>query len=66
MPARCAARTFSLTPPMGSTSPRSVISPVMATSARAGRSVNSDVIAANMATPAEGPSLGIAPAGTWM
>jgi DNA mismatch repair protein MutS2 len=27
MPARCAARTFSLRPPMGSTRPRSVISP---------------------------------------
>ena len=36
MPARCAASTFSLTPPIGSTWPRSVISPVIATSFRTG------------------------------
>ena len=35
-PMRCAASSFSLTPPMGSTLPRSVISPVMATSRRTG------------------------------
>src|SRR4029453_15702377 len=35
-PARCAARSFSLTPPIGRTLPRSVISPVIATSRRAG------------------------------
>src|SRR5213592_4989473 len=34
IPARCAARSFSFTPPMGKTSPRSVISPVIATSLR--------------------------------
>ena len=34
MPARCAARTFSLRPPIGGTRPRSVISPVIATSWR--------------------------------
>ena len=33
-PARCAASTFSLTPPIGSTLPRNVISPVIATSRR--------------------------------
>jgi hypothetical protein len=32
MPARCAPSTFSFTPPIGSTRPRSVISPVIATS----------------------------------
>ena len=32
MPARCAASSFSLSPPIGSTRPRSVISPVIATS----------------------------------
>ena len=36
IPARRAASTFSLMPPMGSTSPVSVISPVIATSLRAG------------------------------
>src|SRR4029078_9156029 len=36
MPPRCAARNFSLMPPTGSTSPRSVISPVIATSLRIG------------------------------
>ena len=36
MPARRAASTFSLTPPIGSTRPVSVISPVMAVSLRAG------------------------------
>ena len=35
-PARWAASTFSFTPPIGSTLPRSVISPVIATSRRAG------------------------------
>ena len=36
MPARCAASIFSLRPPIGSTRPRSVISPVIATSRRTG------------------------------
>ena len=39
MPARLAASTFSLMPPTGSTSPRSVISPVMATVWRTRRCV---------------------------
>ena len=60
MPARCAARNFSLMPPTGSTSPRSVISPVIATSLRIGLLVSSDAIAMNIVTPADGPSLGIA------
>ena len=34
MPARCAASTFSLSPPMGNTLPRRLISPVIATSER--------------------------------
>ena len=63
MPARCAARNFSLMPPTGSTRPRSVISPVIATSLRIGLPVSSDAIATNMVTPADGPSLGMAPAG---
>ena len=65
-PARCAATTFSLMPPTGSTRPRRLISPVMAVSLRMVRSVISEVSAMNMATPALGPSFGVAPAGTWM
>ena len=66
IPARCAPSTFSFRPPIGNTLPRSVISPVMATSWRTGRPVISDASAVAMVTPAEGPSLGTAPAGTWM
>src|SRR5918992_807357 len=66
MPARWAASTFSLTPPIGSTWPVSVISPVMATSSETGVSMASDASAVAMAMPAEGPSFGTAPAGTWM
>ena len=51
-------------PPTGSTRPRSEISPVMAVSLRTVRLVSSDVSAVNIATPALGPSLGVAPAGT--
>ncbi len=65
MPARWAAMTFSLTPPMGRTSPRRVISPVMARSGRTVLPVKRETSAVYMATPAEGPSLGTAPAGTW-
>ena len=64
-PARCAASTFIFTPPMGSTRPRSVTSPVMPTSPRTGLPVKRLAMAMVMATPAEGPSLGVAPAGTW-
>ena len=68
IPARCAPSTFSFTPPIGSTFPRSVISPVIATSSRAGRPVRIDAIAVKTVTPADGPSFGCAPAGTctWM
>ena len=51
---------------MGSTRPRSVISPVMATSLRTGMPVSALTMAVAMVTPADGPSLGMAPAGTWM
>ena len=53
-------------PPTGSTSPRKLISPVMAVSLRTVRPVKSETSAVNIATPALGPSLGVAPAGTWM
>ena len=63
-PARCAASTFSFTPPIGSTLPRSVISPVIATSRRAGILVSAEIIAVASVMPADGPSFGMAPSGT--
>ena len=53
---------------MASTSPRRVISPVMATSARTGMPVSTDTSAVVMPIPALGPSFGVAPSGTctWM
>src|ERR1035441_2808716 len=65
-PLRLAARTFSLMPPMGSTWPVRVISPVMARLVRTLRSVSMLRRAVAMVMPALGPSLGMAPAGTWM
>ena len=47
-------------------SPRSVISPVIATSARTGMPVRIDTIAVQIAVPALGPSFGVAPSGRWM
>ena len=66
MPARTAPSTFSLSPPIGSTRPESVTSPVIAMSCRAGIFERADTIAVAIAMPADGPSFGIAPAGTWM
>jgi hypothetical protein len=63
-PAPAAATTFSLMPPTGRIRPRSEISPVMAVSCRTVRLVRSEASAVNMATPALGPSFGVAPAGT--
>src|ERR1700739_4230472 len=63
MPAECAATTFSLMPPTGSTKPRRLISPVMAVSLRTVRSVMSETSAMNIDTPALGPSLGVEPDG---
>ena len=51
---------------MGSTRPRSVISPVMATFWRTGMPVSAETSAVVIVTPALGPSLGTAPSGTWM
>mmetsp|Transcript_47263 Transcript_47263/g.120579 ORF Transcript_47263/g.120579 Transcript_47263/m.120579 type:complete len:241 (-) Transcript_47263:1911-2633(-) len=65
IPACAAASTFSFTPPTGSTSPRRLSSPVMATSPRSGRPEKRLSSAAASVTPAEGPSLGMAPAGKW-
>src|SRR6185437_11748071 len=67
-PPRNAASSFSLRPPIGSTRPRRLISPVIATSLRTGFPVSAETIEVIIATPAEGPSLGVAPSGTctWM
>ena len=65
-PARCAASDFSRMPPIGSTWPVSVISPVMPTSSATGSLRTSEASAVAIVTPAEGPSFGTAPAGTWM
>ena len=50
---------------MGRTRPRSVISPVMATVLLTGTPVSTETMEVAIATPAEGPSLGVAPSGTW-
>ena len=50
---------------MGSTRPRSVISPVMARSLCTAMPERAETMEVAMATPAEGPSLGVAPSGTW-
>ena len=60
-PARWAASAFSFRPPIGSTWPVSVSSPVIATSSRTGRPVTSDISAVAIVIPALGPSFGIAP-----
>ena len=49
---------------MGSTRPRRVISPGMARSCLAGLPDRADATAEAMVTPAEGPSLGVAPSGS--
>ena len=64
MPKRDAASTFSLMPPTRNTRPRRLISPVMAIRKRTRFFVSSDASAATIATPALGPSFGVAPAGT--
>ena len=50
---------------MGSTLPLILISPVIATSARTGSPVKAEYSAVAIVTPAEGPSLGIAPSKAW-
>ncbi|EAV44179.1 membrane-associated protein [Stappia aggregata IAM 12614] len=65
MPPRRAASSFSFRPPIGRMRPRRVISPVMATSRRTGIPVMVEITAVAMAIPADGPSLGVAPSGTW-
>ncbi len=64
MPPRRAASSFSLSPPIGSTLPRRVTSPVIAMSLRTGICVSTETIEVTMAMPALGPSFGVAPSGT--
>jgi len=68
MPALLAARIFSLMPPTGRTLPVKESSPVMASFDRAILPVSKEYKAVAMVIPAEGPSLGMAPAGMckWM
>ena len=63
-PAACAASTFCFSPPIGSTRPCSVTSPVMPTVLFTVRPVSSDASAVTIVMPALGPSFGMAPAGT--
>ena len=65
IPLRKAAMVFSFSPPMGSTRPRRVTSPVMAIPRRTEQPVRAETMAVVMAMPAEGPSLGTAPSGKW-
>ena len=62
-PAAFAARSFSFKPPIASTRPRSVISPVIATSGRTAWFVTAERIAVAIVIPALGPSFGTAPSG---
>ena len=64
VPARFAARIFSLIPPTGNTLPRRVISPVIAKCFLTFCCVKADAIDVIIVTPAEGPSFGMAPSGT--
>ena len=57
---------FFLKPANGQYSTAQRNSPVIATSRLTGRFVNAEIRAVATVIPADGPSLGIAPAGTWM
>ena len=64
IPARLAARIFSLIPPTGSTCPRKVISPLIAKYFLTFLCVNAEAKAVSIVIPALGPSFFIAPCGT--
>ena len=64
MPPLFAANSFSFKPPIGKTLPLRVISPVIPTEFLTFMSVKADTILVTIATPADGPSLGVAPSGT--
>ena len=57
MPARWAARSFSFSPPIASTRPRRVSSPVIARSRFTGTLMSALASDVAIVTPAEGPSL---------
>ena len=59
-----AARSFSFNPPISKTFPVRVNSPVIAISLRTFLLVIADINDTHNATPADGPSLGVAPSGT--
>ncbi|EKD60155.1 MAG: Membrane-associated protein [uncultured bacterium] len=65
IPPRSAANSFSFKPPIGKALPRKVTSPVIAISLRTGIPVITDTIDVTIAKPADGPSFGVAPSGTW-
>ena len=65
IPPRSAANSFSFKPPIGIAFPRKDTSPVIAISRRTGIWVSTDTIDVTIARPAEGPSFGVAPSGTW-
>src|SRR5437879_7344365 len=56
-PAACAASTFCLTPPIGSTRPRRVTSPVMPTLRLTARPVSKEASAVTIVTPALGRAM---------
>ena len=64
VPALSAASNFSLSPPMPRAFPLKVTSPVIAISFLTGIPVKTETIEVTMPSPADGPSLGIAPSGT--
>ena len=65
-PLLCAAIDFSRNPPIGKTLPLSVTSPVIPTQWSTFLPLKVEIIAVAIVIPADGPSLGIAPSGTWI
>lgn len=60
----CCSKQFSRKPPIASTRPLRVISPVIASLARTGMPVSALATAVISEIPADGPSFGTAPSGT--
>ena len=58
--------SFSFTPPIGSTLPVKVISPVIASVSDIGFSKRRDKRADTIVIPADGPSFFVAPSGMWI
>lgn len=65
IPSRAALIVFSLTPPIGKTLPVREISPVIPMFCLIGLFNASESKAVVIVIPALGPSLGVAPSGTW-